>query len=75
MVERRVQPLVSSLLSEEPVIALQGPRAVGKTTLLHHVASSHDVQVIDLDDLATRAAVDADPALFVSGDAPVCIDE
>lgn len=74
MVERRVQPLVSSLLSEEPVIALQGPRAVGKTTLLHHVASSHDVQVIDLD-LATRAAVDADPALFVSGDAPVCIDE
>jgi uncharacterized protein len=31
--------------------------------------------VVDLDDLATRGAVVADPALFVSGAAPVCIDE
>lgn len=75
LVQRRIRPLVSELLAEEPVIALQGPRAVGKTTLLHDIAATHGVQVVDLDDLATRGAVVADPALFVSGAAPVCIDE
>ena len=30
---------------------------------------------MDLDDLATRDAVRADPALFVRGEAPVLIDE
>jgi hypothetical protein len=33
------------------------------------------VVAIDLDDLAVRDAVAADPAWFVSGTAPVCIDE
>lgn len=75
MIERRILSLVSALLSEEPVIALQGPRAVGKTTLLRRVADAHGVDVIDLDDPATRGAVADDPALFVSGPAPVCIDE
>jgi uncharacterized protein len=57
----------AGLLAEEPVIALQGPRAAGKTTLLCAIAATHGVQVVDLDDLATRGAVAADPALFVSG--------
>ena len=75
LVDRRLRTLISTLLEEEPVVALQGPRAVGKTTLLRHVADVHGVQVIDLDDLATRRAVADDPDLFVSGPAPVCIDE
>jgi uncharacterized protein len=75
LVARRLRPVISELLTEEPVIALQGPRAVGKTTLLRDIAGAHGVQVLDLDDLATRGAVAADPALFVSGAAPVCIDE
>lgn len=62
-------------MSEEPVLALQGPRAVGKTTLLGALARAHDASVIDLDDLATREAVTADPATFISGPAPVMIDE
>jgi predicted AAA+ superfamily ATPase len=33
------------------------------------------VRVVDFDDLATRDAVASDPALFVSGPGPVCIDE
>lgn len=60
---------------EEPVVAIQGPRAVGKTTLLRLVADELGASVLDLDDLATREAVAADPALFVAGQAPVCIDE
>jgi uncharacterized protein len=75
VIERRILPVVSGLLAEEPVIALQGPRAVGKTTLLRHLADAHGVQIVDLDDLATRDAVASDPALFVSGPGPVCIDE
>lgn len=59
----------------EPVVVLQGPRAVGKTTLLHSLADSFGSAIEDLDDLATRDACDADPALFVAGDPPVMIDE
>lgn len=56
-------------------MALQGPRTVGKTTLLRAIAASEGAEVIDLDDLATREAASADPATFVSGPPPVCIDE
>lgn len=75
MVERRVAPIVRMLLGEEPVVAIQGPRSVGKTTLLREIAGAEHVQVFDLDDPATRTAVAADPALFMAGDSPVCVDE
>jgi uncharacterized protein len=42
-----------------PVIALQGPRAVGKTTLLRALATASGPSIFDLDDPATRAAVEA----------------
>jgi predicted AAA+ superfamily ATPase len=75
MVERRVAPIVRMLLREEPVVAIQGPRSVGKTTLLREIAGAEQVQVFDLDDPATRTAVAADPTLFMAGDSPVCVDE
>ena len=75
VIDRSILPMVSDLLAQEPVIALQGPRAVGKTTLLRHIAEVHGVQIVDLDELATRDAVANDPALFVSGRELVCIDE
>src|SRR5450830_913290 len=75
LVARRIDDVVERRLREEPVIALQGPRTVGKSTQLRELASTHAVEVLDLDDLATRDAVLADPALFVSGPEPVCIDE
>jgi hypothetical protein len=31
--------------------------------------------VLDLDDLATRQAVEADPAFFITAPEPICIDE
>lgn len=74
-VPRRVSAVVGDLLQYEPVVALQGPRAVGKTTLLRQVAETMGAEVVDLDDLATRDAAQADPALFVAGEPPVCIDE
>lgn len=75
LVTRRVGEAVRRRLGDEPVVALQGPRTVGKSTLLREIAAAHGVGLFDLDDLATRDAVAADPALFVSGPEPVCIDE
>ncbi|MBU4215951.1 MAG: DUF4143 domain-containing protein [Actinobacteria bacterium] len=75
MVARRVEALVAFRLPEEQVILLEGPRSVGKSTLLRAAAAAHRVDVLDLDDLATRDAAAADPALFVAGPSPVCVDE
>lgn len=74
-VERRLHSVVQRRLTDEPVVALQGPRAVGKSTLLTSIASACGRSVLDLDDLATRDAASADPAFAVVGDSPVCIDE
>ncbi len=75
MLKRRIDPIVRTLLREEPVVAIQGPRSIGKTTLLREIANAEQVQVFDLDDPATRTAVAADPALFMAGASPVCVDE
>jgi predicted AAA+ superfamily ATPase len=75
LVGRRVLEIASARLADEPVIALQGPRTVGKSTLLNELARSHGVEVIDLDEPAMREAVRADPAAFIGGPWPVCVDE
>jgi len=74
-VNRRIEEVALERLADEPVLALHGPRAVGKTTVLRAIAAGHGREVIDLDDLATREAVRTDPATFASGQPPVCIDE
>ncbi len=62
-------------MANEPVVALQGPRSVGKSTTLREIAHEHAVSIVDLDRPELREAVAADPAAFVAGPAPVCIDE
>ncbi len=74
-VDRRLGDVVRRRLDVEPVVVLEGPRAVGKSTLLRALADSLGRGIVDLDDLATRDAARADPALFVRGQAPVLIDE
>lgn len=75
LVERRLGAIALDRLSEEPVVLLQGPRSVGKSTLLRYLAGQLGVEILDLDDVATRDAMSADPATFVAGPGPVCIDE
>ena len=60
---------------DDPVLLLEGPRSVGKSTLLRELAQRAGGMVVDLDDPATRDAALADPALFVSGSSPVFLDE
>jgi len=56
-------------------VVLNGPRTVGKSTLLAILAQSLGTTVVDCDDPATRAAVRNDPGRFVAGPGTVLIDE
>src|SRR6516165_3711213 len=75
LASRRLGDVVETRFAEEPVLVLNGPRTVGKSTLLGELARHLERTVIDCDDLATRAAVRSDPARFVEADQPVLIDE
>jgi predicted AAA+ superfamily ATPase len=75
LVARRLASVVEARMADEPVILLQGPRSVGKSTLLRDLANGAGAEVLDLDDLAARDAVARDPGLFVGGERPVFIDE
>lgn len=75
LAKRRLGEVLEARLAEEPVVVLNGPRTVGKSTLLSELARRLGRAVIDCDDLATRAAVRDDPARFVESDQPVLIDE
>jgi predicted AAA+ superfamily ATPase len=75
LVPRRLEQVIQGLMTEEPVVILQGPRAVGKSTLLRRLGEEAGAPIIDLDDLATRDALAADPGRFANGPSPVLIDE
>jgi len=75
LIARRVGVLLSQLVAEEPVIALHGPRSVGKSTVLQILARDRGVPVIDLDDVEIREAVAGNLALVTGGPAPLCVDE
>ncbi len=62
-------------MGEEPVVAVQGARTVGKSTMVGALAASAGRAVIDLDDPATRDALRDSPAAFVTAESPVFIDE
>ena len=62
-------------MRDEPVVLLEGPRSVGKSTVLQAIARQLDGEVLDLDDIATREAVLTDPATMVAGSGLVCVDE
>lgn len=74
LASRRLEPLLFELSKVEPVIALHGPRSVGKSTILGQLAAANAVPVIDLDDPATRDAVLANVAASISEHTPVCLD-
>lgn len=75
LVERRVSELLLDLVTVEPVIALHGPRSVGKSTVLAEFAARTDGSVVDLDDVEVREAVTGNLAAVVGGATPLCVDE
>jgi predicted AAA+ superfamily ATPase len=75
LAKRQLVDVVEARLAEEPVVVLNGPRTVGKSTLLGQLGERLGRSVIDCDDPATRSAVRDDPARFVESDQLVLIDE
>ncbi|MBK5248516.1 MAG: ATP-binding protein [Actinomycetales bacterium] len=75
LIGRRIMGVALDRMRDEPVVLLEGPRSVGKSTLLRALARRVDGEVLDLDDLATRDAVLTDPATMIAGDRLTCIDE
>lgn len=72
---RRSLPEALSRMLDTPVLLLEGPRSVGKSTLLRQIADSSGGRLVDLDDPATRAAALANASLLLGGEETVCIDE
>ena len=75
LINRRVLDVARQRMTESAVLALQGARSVGKSTVLASIAAGHQVDIIDLDNSAQAALVAASPDDFVLGSSPVCIDE
>lgn len=75
LVDRRLASVALDQLRDDPVLLIEGPRTVGKSTLLRQIAAECGATVLDLDVPAVRDAVAADPSTFVSGGEPVFIDE
>lgn len=68
---RIVDEELDELLVGLPAIAIDGPKAVGKTaSAMRRAATIHR-----LDDEAERSIVEADPSRLLDGDWPVLIDE
>lgn len=72
---RRSLPEALNRMLDTPVLLLEGPRSVGKSTLLRQIADSCGGRLVDLDDPATRAAALANASLLLGGEETVCIDE
>lgn len=78
MIPRRLQPAVEKALTLFPVVALLGPRQVGKTTLARTIGNTvgKEVEYLDLE-LPSHAARLSDPELYLSrhADSLVILDE
>ncbi|MDP1598537.1 ATP-binding protein [Phenylobacterium sp.] len=71
---RFVEGRIREALKDTPVVALNGPRQSGKTTLARLVAEQ-DRTYLTLDDATTLEAARSDPAGFVRGLDTAIIDE
>jgi predicted AAA+ superfamily ATPase len=77
-INRAIEPLVQEVSAEYSALLLTGPRQVGKTTLLEHLASLEGAERkhVTLDDLSERALAKNDSAMFFQlHKPPVLIDE
>lgn len=76
LIGRRLLPAVQAAMQASPVVAVTGPRTVGKSTLVSELVTRTGGTAVDLDDPAVRRLAAADPSAFVHGLAePVVIDE
>jgi predicted AAA+ superfamily ATPase len=74
-IKRAVEEAVLQVARTFPVLLVTGPRQVGKSTLLEHLAEPHR-EAVSLDDPDVRLLARTDPALFMQRyRPPLLIDE
>ncbi len=75
--DRFVERELRAALADTPVVALNGARQVGKSTLVRHLAERHggQVHIVTLDDPIQLAAAASDPLSFVERDGLLVVDE
>lgn len=75
-IARRLLPVAHSRSDETPVLLLEGPRSVGKSTLLAQLAATApDVRLFDFDDRAVMSVAAQSLSLLTEEALPVFIDE
>ena len=74
-IKRALEKIVKEVSNTYPVLLVTGPRQIGKTTLLEHVADK-DRKYVSLDDPVARSLAIEEPLLFLQRyEPPVIIDE
>lgn len=75
-ISRYIEKTIEEITRHFKVLYLSGPRQVGKTTVLQHMAESRKMTYVTLDDLRLRALAKQDPLLFLETyPPPLFIDE
>ncbi len=75
LVGRYIEPRLRAALQRSPVVALQGARQVGKSTLARAIVGDLGGEFVSLDDPLLRAAAERDPQAFIDRPGLLCIDE
>jgi len=75
VIARFYESLLLEMLSVFPVVALVGPRQVGKSTLVTTAAGLAGREYLTLDNIAERSLAEADPMAFLDRAGPVTVDE
>ncbi len=75
-IQRKIEDAILQLSASFKVLYVGGPRQVGKSTVLTHLAKKHGFSVISLDNPDIRFLAASDPGFFLQQHpAPLCIDE
>ena len=69
-IDRALEPIVRRYSEHFKVVVVTGPRQVGKTTMLRHLAEQDETcgivrSYVSLDNTALRLAAKEDPELFL----------
>ena len=75
MITRFYETLVLEMLAVFPVVAVVGPRQVGKSTWVTTSPGLAGREYLTLDNIAERSLAEADPKAFLERPGPVTIDE
>lgn len=75
MIDRLYKNTLLEMLEIFPVVAVIGPRQVGKSTLVQLPEIQAGRRYISLDDLGQRSVAETDPKSFLGGEESLIVDE